>query len=320
MGKRGLLIVLLIVSVLSLWAALVVGSVALDWHEIMNAFSGRDSLAHTLIMDLRMPRALTAFVTGAMLALAGCLMQVLLRNPLADPYILGISGGASGAALMALLLGAGRLVTQVSAFAGALVSMFMVFFLARGTGSWTPARLLLTGVVIAAGWNAWISFLLSVSPDPNLAGMMFWLMGDLSQARAPHVEGVLLIILFSVTLYVAPSLNQLARGELQAASLGVSVERLRLLIFVLASLLTATAVSMAGNIGFVGLLVPHMIRLLIGSDHRVLLPASLLLGGSVLVIADTLARSVLSPHQLPVGILTALIGVPVFLFLLYRSR
>lgn len=320
MGQRTLLIGLLLLSALSLWTALIVGSVNLGWREILDSFAGADSLAHTLIIDLRLPRALTAFVTGAMLALAGCLMQVLLRNPLADPYILGISGGASGAALMALLLGAGSLVTQTAAFAGAMLSMFMVFFLARGTGSWTPTRLLLTGVVLAAGWNAWISFLLSVSPDPNLAGMMFWLMGDLSQARAPYVEGILLILLFSITFLVAPSLNLLARGELQAASLGVSVERLRLLIFVLASLLTATAVSMAGNIGFIGLLVPHMIRLLIGSDHRILLPASLLLGGSVLVIADTLARSVLSPHQLPVGILTALIGVPVFLFLLYRSR
>lgn len=320
MGQRTLLIGLLLLSALSLWTALIVGSVHLGWREILDSFAGADSLAHTLIIDLRLPRALTAFVTGAMLALAGCLMQVLLRNPLADPYILGISGGASGAALMALLLGAGSLVTQTAAFAGAMLSMFMVFFLARGTGSWTPTRLLLTGVVLAAGWNAWISFLLSVSPDPNLAGMMFWLMGDLSQARAPYVEGILLILLFSITFLVAPSLNLLARGELQAASLGVSVERLRLLIFVLASLLTATAVSMAGNIGFIGLLVPHMIRLLIGSDHRILLPASLLLGGSVLVIADTLARSVLSPHQLPVGILTALIGVPVFLFLLYRSR
>jgi len=278
------------------------------------------ALHRTLILELRLPRSLAAFATGGLLAVAGALMQVLLRNPLADPYVLGISGGASVGALLAMLSGLGAAIVSGSAFVGALLSTFAVFGLAHGTGSWTPTRLLLTGVVVAAGWGAVITLLLAVAPADRLPGMLYWLMGDLSHAGSP-TGPLLLLAGLCVCLYpFGRSLNVLARGPLQAAALGVSVRPLEWLVYLLASLLTAVAVTTAGSIGFVGLVVPHMLRLVMGNDHRLILPACAIAGGTLLVLADTLARTIIAPEQLPVGVITALLGVPTFLFLLYRSR
>jgi iron complex transport system permease protein len=198
--------------------------------------------------------------------------------------------------------------------------MLLVFSLAHGRGSWDTTRLLLTGVVLAAGWGALISLLLALGANTQLQGMLFWLMGDLGFAGMPLAGGLLLILLLPVTLAIAPALNLLGAGERQAAALGVAVGRLRTLVYVLASLATASAVTQAGNIGFVGLIAPHILRLAGARDHRVLMPAVLLLGGTLLSVADALSRLVVEPRQLPVGVLTALLGVPLFLFLLYRSR
>ncbi len=297
------------------------GSIDIGWRELAAAVFDTDPDLHArVILELRWPRAAAAFVTGALLALAGALMQVLLRNPLADPYVLGISGGAATGALLTLLLGLGGLWLHGAAFSGALFSMLIVFGLAHGRGSWTINRLLLTGIVIAAGWGAVIGFLLALSPEQNLRGMLFWLMGDLAYAGMPLAGFIVLVAGLLIALALGRSLNILAHGELAATTLGVPVAALRRLIYVLASLLTAAAVTMGGSIGFVGLVVPHMLRLQGVRDHRLLLPAAALLGGSLLLIADTLARTLLAPRQLPVGILTALVGVPVFLVLLYRSR
>ncbi|TDR52942.1 iron complex transport system permease protein [Halomonas ventosae] len=281
---------------------------------------GGDALSRTLILELRLPRALAAFATGGLLAVAGALMQVLLRNPLADPYVLGLSGGAAVGALLAMLAGLGSALVSGSAFAGALTATLLVFGLAHGTGSWTPSRLLLTGVVVASGWGAVITLILSLTPSRQLPGMLYWLMGDLAHARGP---GVALGLLGLVCLLVVPlgrSLNVLARGGLQAAALGVAVSRLEWLVYLLASLVTAVAVTTAGSIGFVGLVVPHLLRLALGNDQRLILPACALAGGTLLVLADTLARTIIAPEQLPVGVITALLGVPVFLYLLHRSR
>ncbi|MBD3610042.1 MAG: iron ABC transporter permease, partial [Gammaproteobacteria bacterium] len=254
------------------------------------------------------------------LTLAGALMQVLLRNPLADPYVLGLSGGAAVAALLAMLSGVSGLLLQSSAFAGALLATLVVFSLSHGLGQWTSHRLLLTGIVLAAGWGALISFLLAIAPNQHLPGMLFWLMGDLSPARQPAWALWLLFIGVVLAFFMGRSLNILSRGEQHAATLGVNTRRLRYTIYALTSLYTATAVTLAGSVGFVGLVVPHLTRLLIGSDHRILLPASALLGGSLLVLADTLSRTIIAPQQLPVGVVTALIGVPLFLFLLNRGQ
>lgn len=298
-----------------------VGSASLSVGDTFAVLSGTGTpIQQTLVLELRLPRTLTGFATGGLLAVAGALMQVLLRNPLADPYVLGLSGGAAVGALLAMMAGVAGALVSGSAFAGALLATFLVFGLAHGTGSWTPSRLLLTGVVVAAGWGALITLILAMSPARQLPGMLYWLMGDLSPAANPVPALILLTLVCLLVFPLGRSLNVLARGPMQAAALGVSVRPLEWTIYILASLLTATAVTMAGSVGFVGLVVPHMLRLALGNDQRLILPACAMAGGSLLVLADTLARVVIAPEQLPVGVITALLGVPTFLYLLYRSR
>jgi len=321
-GRTGILFaVLLIIVIAAFLLALALGSADISLRQAVAAVRGQapDNVM-TLVNDLRLPRALTAFAVGGLLAVAGVLMQVLLRNPLAEPYILGSSGGAAVAALLAMSLGMGSFIVDVSAFGGALAATLLVFAIAQGTGSWTPTRLLLTGVVLAAGFSAATTLLLALSPDQNLRGMLFWLMGDLSFAFDPSRCLVLLGILVIAGTLSARHLNVLARGELQAAIVGLPVRTFRYMIFVAAALATAVSVTTVGVIGFIGLVVPHLIRLVAGSDHRLVLPASALAGGALLVIADTLARSIMAPRQLPVGALTAAIGVPLFLILMSRIR
>lgn len=316
-----ILALLAVAAVVSLLLSLAVGSLALTPGEVWAALCGEgDGMAIEVVRNLRLPRALAAFACGGLLALAGALMQVLLRNPLADPYVLGISGGAAVGALGAMLLGvSGGFGLETAAFVGALSAMWLVFGLARGDGSWTQTRLLLTGVIVAAGCGAAVALMLSLAPDYKLRGMLFWLMGDASQAGDPLPALFILAVGLSVALFFARELNLLARGQLLAATLGANVARLRLVLYFLASLLTAAAVTSVGSVGFVGLVVPHLVRLVLGNDQRLLLPAATLAGGALLTLADTLARSIIAPQQLPVGVLTALIGVPVFLFLLTRA-
>lgn len=315
---------LALLAVLGLAAMLVsvsVGSAGLSLADTLAAATGGGSELHrTLVLELRLPRTLAAFATGGLLAVAGALMQVLLRNPLADPYVLGLSGGAAVGALLSMLAGLAGVIVTASAFGGALLSTLMVFGLAHGTGSWTPSRLLLTGVVVAAGWGAVITLMLAIAPTRELPGMLYWLMGDVAYAGTPWPAFLLLALACLLVLPAGRSLNVLARGPLQAAALGVNARPMEWAIYIGASLLTATAVTTAGSIGFVGLVVPHMLRLVLGNDQRVILPACALGGGTLLVLADTLARVVIAPEQLPVGVITALLGVPTFLYLLYRSR
>lgn len=318
--KLTVFILLLLLTVMSLFFALITGSSYLTDNELLGVLQGKGSDLHnSLIFDLRLPRALAAFVSGATLSLAGVLMQVLLRNPLADPYVLGVSGGASFFSLLIMLLGLDSIWLTTGAFSGALLSVFLVFVFVQGKGSWTITRLLLTGVVLASGWGAMISFTLVITPPEKIHSLLFWLMGDLSYDRSLIPAYLILLGGFIFSMSVSRSLNVMLWGDLQAGSLGININRLRVYLFILASLLTAGAVTVAGSIGFVGLVVPHLIRLLIGNDHRFLLPASALAGGALLIIADTLARTVMAPQQIPVGVITALLGVPLFLYLLRRS-
>ena len=312
---------LAVLAVCALAAAISLGSagpapVAL-WRGII---AGTDPLARSLVVELRLPRALSGFGAGALLALAGVCMQVLLRNPLADPYVLGVSGGAAVAALGAMLLGIGAFGVQAAAFAGALGATLTVFALARGPGGWTPTRLLLTGVVVAAGAGALVSLLLAAGDPTVLRGMVYWLMGDLSWAGSPVGMLLLAAIATPVGVIFARPLNVLARGDVQAQLLGVAVTPLRGALFVVASLLTAATVTSVGAIGFVGLVTPHLVRLALGADHRRVVPAAALAGGTLVVVADLAARTLLAPRQLPVGALTALIGVPLFLLLMRRAQ
>jgi iron complex transport system permease protein len=319
---RGVLFVALIAAAAAaLLTALVSGSADISLGETIAALSGKAPPGtQALILDLRLPRALTAFSVGGLLAVAGVLMQVLLRNPLAEPYILGSSGGAAVAALLAMIFGLGSLVVDLAAFGGAMAATLLVFSIAQGTGSWAPARLLLTGVVLAAGFSAATTLLLALSPEENLRGMLFWLMGDLSFAFEPGRTLALLVVLVISGTLAARHLNVLARGELQAAIVGLPVTGFRYLVFSAAALATALSVTSVGVIGFIGLVVPHLIRIVAGSDHRIVIPASALAGGTLLVVADTLARTIMAPRQLPVGALTAAIGVPLFLILMSYRR
>ena len=328
--SRRLLVILAVLSVAALLFAVSTGSGQAGSGTLVDLVAGSaDPLETDILLQLRLPRALAAFGTGAALALAGTLMQVLLRNPLADPYVLGTSGGAAVGALGAMLAGFGGLVMDASAFTGALLSTLLVFALARAGSAWydgrgydgggAASRLLLTGIVVASGWSAAVSLLLATSPEASLRGLLFWLMGDFSFVEQPGPILAVAAAGMVAGLLRARTLNVLGTGDWQAALLGVEVRRARAAIYALAALLTSLAVTTAGVVGFVGLIVPHFVRLAGGSDHRIVIPGSALAGGTLLMLADTLARTLLAPRQLPVGAITAAVGVPAFLFLLRRS-
>lgn len=307
-------------SLVSFCLALSFGAVHYQLSSLILSFLGHaPTIEKTILWHIRLPEVGNAFVVGGLLALAGVLMQALLRNPLADPYILGISGGSAVASLIGLLLGFGLFWLHLVAYVGAIVAMLLVFSLAQSPKQWSPTKLLLTGVVLASGWGAIISFILSVSPNTSLQGLLFWLIGNIQTTQFSFIGLCILIFAFLISCFIAKPMDLLLHGEITAKTLGVDLQRLYTIIYLLSALVTATAVSIAGTIGFVGLVVPHIIRLYIGSTHRYVIPAAILLGGSLLTLADTLARTVIAPEQLPVGIFTVFIGVPVFLYLLLRK-
>jgi iron complex transport system permease protein len=319
--QRLVLAALVALSLLAVLAACMSGSVMLTVGELASG----QGLSGTLL-ELRLTRAASAFVTGASLSLAGVMMQALLRNPLADPYVLGISSGAAVGALAALLFGAALWAVDLGAVAGAFLVSLLLYLLARRELGGKAQRevavdsssLLLTGVILASACMALVTLMLSVAPDSRLRGMVFWMIGDLSGVQWRLLPWLILAGAFVFALRLARSVNVMALHAEAAATLGVNVGRLRRALFVLAGLLTASAVSTAGSIGFVGLIVPHACRYAFGPDHRLLLPAATLSGGAFLVLADTIARTILAPQQLPVGVLTAFIGAPVFLFQLHQ--
>ena len=325
-----LIFVLSGVALLALLMACMAGSVNASFNELLRALPhlalDHPSSLTVSLLKLRLLRALAAFATGAALALAGVMMQTLLRNPLADPYVLGVSGGASVGALAAMLLAGAAWMVNVGAFAGALLVALLLYFLARrdlrggAAAEGRSSLLLLTGVILASGCSAMVTLMLSIAPDTSLRGMVFWLVGDFSGVQTAWLPWSVLAVTFFAVWRSARAINVLAMHDASAMALGVPVARLRKGLFIGAALLTASAVTTAGSIGFVGLIVPHACRMALGSDHRVLLPASLLTGGIFLVLADTLARTLLAPQQLPVGAVTAMIGVPVFLVQLHRMH
>ncbi len=319
MKAAGIVAIVLVPA--SLVLAISCGSVDLGAARLADALAWRgDALAHEIVWGVRAPRALAAFACGGLLALAGALLQVLLRNPLADPFILGVSGGASAGALGAILLGASLAGLHLAAFTGAALAACTVWGFSAGPSGWNPYRVLLAGVALSSGFGAVVGLLLSLAPSAQLQGMLFWLLGDLSPAGDPVPALVALAACAALALSQAASLDVLALGEDKARSLGVAVSRLQPLAFGCATVATVAAVLLGGAIGFVGLVVPHLLRLCGIHRHAALLPLSICLGGGLLTLADTLARSVAAPTELPVGVVTALVGVPVLLALLARSR
>lgn len=320
---------LLACALASLLFAGMTGSIAVPLADIPGALRqlahGESSLSASLL-ELRAGRALTAFVTGGALALAGVMMQALLRNPLADPYVLGISAGASVGALLALLLMASAIVVDMAALAGAVAVSMLLYLLARrdlrgglalegGT-----SMLLLTGVILSSACMALVTLMLSIAPEGRLRSMIFWMIGDLAGAPLRLAPWLVLGAALLYALRSARAMNMVALHAEAAATLGVRVGSLRKGLFFVSGVLTASAVTSAGSVGFVGLIIPHACRFAFGPDHRVLIPAAVLAGGSFLVLCDTLARTVIAPQQLPVGAITAVIGAPVFLYQLHRLR
>ncbi|KJV35838.1 FecCD family ABC transporter permease [Luteibacter yeojuensis] len=321
-------------GLLALSTGVVLASVLLggDGSTFVASWQGLVSTADTpmraIVHALRIPRALAAYGVGGLLALSGCLMQILVRNPLADPYTLGLSGGAAVGALGAMLAGAGAVATAAGAAVGALFACVAVFVLAhrdliarrRAAHRDDATDLILIGVMLASGFGAIVSMMLVLAPDRNLRGMLFWMMGDLSGVASPWPPLLSMLAALVVAAPLGRQLNLLARGEESASALGVRPNAVKSAIFAIASLATAVAVTTAGTVGFVGLVVPHALRRVVGNDQRVLMPASALCGGMLVVVADTISRIVADPIQLPVGAVMAIIGVPTFLFLLVKRR
>jgi iron complex transport system permease protein len=297
--------------------ALVAGSTEIGVRPAIAALFGDSSEpARTVVLELRAPRLLSAFTIGALLALAGVLLQALFRNPLADSYVLGVSGGSSVGALGALLLGATLWIVQCAAALGAMLTTLLVLALSRGGAT---VRVLLTGVVVASACGALVTLVLVLADDGQLRGMMFWLAGDLGWAAHPWtmVAGTLFAV--AVALAIARPLDVLATGETAAQSIGLDLRRWRVAIVIFAGALTAGAVIQGGSIGFIGLVIPHFVRLAFRTAaHRVVVPAAALAGGTLLAAADLVARTAAQPRQLPVGAIMALLGVPLFLVLLRR--
>lgn len=301
-----------------------IGGVHLSLNQVWRSLagSGADPQSITIVRDLRLPRIMLAALVGAALGVSGTVLQALLRNPLADPFVLGISSGAALGEILALWLG-GILASAapLMAFGGALATTAWVYLLGRRGGRLASYTLVLAGVVTASFLSAVILFVLTLLSTRDVRGTAFWLMGDLSVVTSARL-GVLTpaIVLAIVALYaLSKHLNVLLLGDAEAAHLGVPVARVETAVFLLASLLTGLAVSVSGAIGYLGLLVPHVGRMIVGSDHRLLLPVAALGGAVTLVLADTLARTVIAPLELPVGAVTAVAGAPVFIYLLRRS-
>jgi iron complex transport system permease protein len=325
--RRNVLLVLIFLSLALLLVglgALTMGSVRLPLAEVWAGLCGARSEAQAVVIirEIRLPRILLAMLVGAALAVSGTGLQALLRNPLADPYVLGISSGAALGAIVAFWAG-GRVAaaSPLVAFLGAVLTMLWVYLLGRRAGRLASYTLLLAGVVTASFLSAVILFVLTLLSSRDVRGTAFWLMGDLSVVTDAQLRLLVPAVILAIAglYWFAKDLNVLLLGEEEAAHLGVNVARVETAVYLLASLLTALAVSVSGAIGYLGLLVPHLGRMLVGNDHRMLLPTAALGGAIVLVLSDTLARTVVAPGELPVGAVTAVAGAPVFIYLLRRT-
>lgn len=321
----GRIALLLTALVLASIAALALGPVSLASHQLWGVVTGgADPVARAIVLEVRAPRVALALLVGASLGMSGGVLQGALRNPLAEPYLLGVSGGAAVGAVTAVALGwTGGTILSVAAFCGALLAVFVVMSIARATGMRADPRvLLMAGVVVGAFANAAIMVLLATAPAEAAKGALWWMMGSLGSAQWPDVLrlGVVLVIAGTAILHWARDLDALALGHDAAASLGVDPEGASRRLYLTASLLAAATVAAAGLVGFVGLLVPHVARALVGARHRAALAVSALAGSTLVVTADLAARTARAPAELPLGAVTAVVGVPFFLSLLRRMR
>ncbi|MDZ4164599.1 MAG: iron ABC transporter permease [Smithellaceae bacterium] len=316
----GVVVISLLVGTADLFLWDKFGELARGGRTLEDFFTPEEAL---IVFSIRLPRIIFAGIVGASLSLAGVVFQGLLRNPLADPFILGVSGGAAVGAITGILLGVGAFSLGITgtAFLGAMLAVFVVYAIAGAEKTISPHTLLLTGVMINAFFSALIMFIISVSPSSHLQHALFWLMGDLGLASKKEIFtlGAFLAGGGALIYYDARALNLITTGEETARHLGVEVGAIQKRLLIASSLVVAVAVSLSGIIGFVGLMIPHIARMIFGADHRLLLPASALLGASFLAAADTIARTVMAPVELPPGVITALAGAPYFIYLMKRK-
>jgi len=328
LGRRLLWVVLLGMLLLgvSLVLGLGLGSTAASWHRKLAALLGLSSpgdILTTIIWRIRGPRVLVAGLVGATLSLGGLVFQALLRNPLADPYILGISGGSAVGAILGLLIGLAPFPgVALLAFLGSMSTLLLILLITAGASGARKGSLLLAGVMVNAFCSAVIIFLVSITQDARLHSMLYWLMGDLSMSAPAQASSLIYLLLpcFLVILCLARPLNLLLMGEETALYLGLNVAVTSRLLLIVTSLMVSLAVCRSGLVGFVGLVVPHMFRLVLGPDHRLLIPACLLGGASYLILCDLISRVLPAQGEMPVGVVTAMVGAPLFILLLVRSR
>jgi iron complex transport system permease protein len=316
---------------LAMGLAMGVGAVSIDWQrvvrglfsEVLGGARTLDPVERAILLEIRLPRILLTALVGMALAISGVVLQALLRNPLAEPFILGLSSGAAMGAMLSIAAGVALfpLSTSLAAFLGALLTILLVFAIGGSRGRLHTTTILLAGVIVNAFFTSIIMLVLTTSKEQKVHQMLFWLYGDLTSARLNEVLLLTPVAAFSmgIILLHARGLNLVAMGEETALQLGVPVEQYKWVLFGVTTLLTGAVVSVSGIIGFVGLIIPHLVRMAFGADHRLLLPLSAIWGGVFLVIADTVARVVLAPNEVPVGVVTAALGAPFFILLL-RQR
>ena len=325
LGRRLLWVVLLLAAVLLIAAyiGLAAGSSGGGLFSVLTSLGAGDgNLLHDIIWKLRFPRVILAALLGATLSLGGMVFQALLRNPLAEPYILGISGGSAIGAIIGILLGLARFPgVWLTAFSGSMATLGVLLLMASGRSFFKGSTLLLSGVMVNAFCSAVIMFLISMAQDSRLHNIIFWLMGDLAAATSDKSFALAATVLpcFILIFSRSHAMNLLTLGSDMARSMGVNIKQTTALLLVVTSLMISATVSYCGLVGFVGLVVPHMLRLVLGPDHRILAPASILGGAAFMVLCDVLARTLPSQGELPVGVVTALIGAPLFVYLLRKS-
>jgi len=317
---------LLLLIFVAMFLGLSLGSTKTGINEVLKSLFRRedaDSILNTIIWNIRFPRVLLAALVGATLSLGGLVFQALLRNPLAEPYILGISGGSAIGAIIGILMGLSRFPgVSFTSFMGSIATLLLILFMSSGQSILKKDSLLLSGVMINAFCSAVIMFLISMTQDYRLHSIIFWLMGDLSMAaiRQTVILTAMLFPCYILIFWLSHSMNLLLMGKEMAQTMGVNIKAVTVTLLLTTSFMVSATVSHCGLIGFVGLVMPHLLRLLLGPDHRVLVPACVMGGGAYMVLCDLLARTLPEQGEMPAGVITAIIGAPLFIFLLKRSR
>ncbi len=317
--------IFLIVLALAMFAGVASGPAGHGWESVYQLLVGKgdaDSTLSTIILKIRLPRVLLAAMVGATLSVGGLVFQALLRNPLAEPFILGVSGGAAIGAIIGIMLGLSYFPgVSTTAFLGSSGTLALILILTAGQSIVKKESLLLSGVMVNAFCSAVIMFLISTTQDARLHNIIFWLMGDLSSADL-HQVGLLAIMLvpcFVLLFWLSHTMNLLLMGKEMAHTMGVNIKAVTLMLLVVSSFMVSATVSNSGLVGFVGLVIPHLLRRLLGADHRVLVPACVLGGAAYLVICDIIARTLTRQGEMPIGVVTAIIGAPLFILLLKKS-